>query len=112
MAGDGVNDSPALRAADVSVAIACGTALARSQAQVEVLGDDLRSLPRLVRASRKLRRTVRGNLAWSVAYNSVALIMAATGHLPPLVAVGAMIASSLAVSVRSYRLLRWEEAAA
>jgi heavy metal translocating P-type ATPase len=110
MAGDGVNDAPALHAADVSVAVACGTALARSEAQVEVLGDDLRALARVVRASRDLRRTVRGNFAWSVAYNAVALAMAATGHLPPLVAVGAMIASSLAVSVRSYRLLQWEAA--
>jgi P-type E1-E2 ATPase len=112
MAGDGVNDSPALHAADVSVALACGAALARSQAQVEVMGDDLRALPRLLRASRKLRRTVRGNLAWSVAYNAVLLVMAAAGRLPPLVAVGAMIASSLAVSVRSYRLLDWERGAA
>jgi P-type E1-E2 ATPase len=111
MTGDGVNDAPALRAADVSVVVACGTALARSQAQVEVLGDDLRSLPRLFRASRELRRTVRGNMAWSVAYNAVALAMAAAGRLPPLVAVGAMIASSLAVSVRSYRLLDWEKTA-
>jgi Cu2+-exporting ATPase len=111
MAGDGVNDAPALHAADVSVAVACGTALARSQAQVEVLGDDLRAIARVVRASRDLRRTVRGNFAWSIAYNAAALAMAASGHLPPLVAVGAMIASSLAVSVRSYRLLGWEQAA-
>jgi cation transport ATPase len=79
---------------------------------VDVLGDDLRSLPLLVEASRALRRTVRGNLGWAVLYNSAALVMAALGSLPPLVAVAAMVLSSLAVSVRSYRLLDWGRTAA
>ncbi len=112
IAGDGMNDAPALREADVGVAMACGTALARAQAEVEVVGGDLRSLPLLLDAAHALRSTVRRNLFWCVLYNGAALFMATTGRLHPLIAVAAMIVSSLAVSARSYRLLDWTGARA
>jgi len=109
MVGDGINDSPALRGADVAVAVAAGTRAARSQAQVEILDESLLGLPTLFEASKLLQRTVRGNLLWTLFYNGIALALATMGLLDPLLAAAAMIASSLMVSVRSYRLLTFGE---
>jgi len=106
VAGDGVNDAPALREADVGVVVA-GTAAARSQAGVELTGEDLRALPLLLSGARTLRRAVRANLGWTLAYNGVLLALAASGRLHPLLAAAAMIVSSLMVSARSWRLLHW-----
>lgn len=105
--GDGVNDAPFLRAADVGVAVASGTAAARSEAQVELVGDDLRGLVTLVDGARALAKNVRGNLFWTLAYNALALGAAAVGKLHPLLAVGAMTVSSLVVAFRAHRLLAW-----
>jgi Cu+-exporting ATPase len=105
MVGDGLNDAAALRRADVGVAMATGMSSARAEAGIEILARDLSTLPLLIQGARRLRTIVRGNIFWTLAYNGAALAAAASGHLPPLLAVAAMVVSSLTVSVRSYGLL-------
>jgi Cu2+-exporting ATPase len=107
--GDGLNDAPVLREADVSAAMAGGTRAAQLVSGIQLARDDLSALPILVRAGRRLRATVRGNLIWTVSYNAVALGLAATGNLHPIAAAVVMIASSLVVSLRCHRLLTWRD---
>ncbi len=110
--GDGVNDAPFLRAADVGVAVASGTAAARAEAQVELVGDDLRGLVVLLDGARALQKNVRGNLFWTLLYNGIALGAAVVGRLHPLLAVAAMTVSSLVVAFRAHRLLAFGAEAA
>ena len=105
--GDGLNDAPMLRAADVAVAVAEGTMATRAQAGVEILDDDLAHLPFLLRAARRLRRVAQMNVAWTVGYNLIALGLAVTGNLHPLAAAILMIISSMVVCARSYGLLSY-----
>jgi heavy metal translocating P-type ATPase len=107
--GDGLNDAPMLRAADVGVAVADGTAAARSQAGIEILEDDLSRVTLLLRGADRLRRVAYGNVVWTIVYNVVALGLAATGNLHPLLAAALMIVSSLVVCARSYGLLSFGE---
>ena len=106
MVGDGINDAPVLAAADGSIALDAGTALARASADAVSLGRQLGTIENAARIARQSRRIVRQNIAWAICYNVTAVPLAVSGYLAPWMAAVGMSASSLVVVLNALRLQR------